>query len=78
MFRFLTGRLYRRLGRPKLCAIRKNSSSSRHKGISFLIENRHYEGAAFSYPTGIGLPKQFYIRYHSYPYVFSALRSALL
>lgn len=43
------------------------------KGISFLIENRHYEGAAFSYPTGIGLPKQFYIRYHSYPYVFSLL-----
>lgn len=43
------------------------------KGISFLIENQHYEGAAFSYPTGIGLPKQFYIRYHSYPYVFSLL-----
>ncbi|MEW4058703.1 prenyltransferase/squalene oxidase repeat-containing protein [Bacillus sp. CIS52] len=43
------------------------------KGISFLIENRHYEGSPFSYPTGIGLPKQFYIKYHSYPYVFSLL-----
>ncbi|TWJ98189.1 hypothetical protein CHCC20487_1425 [Bacillus licheniformis] len=28
------------------------------------------------YPTGIGLPNQFYIRYHSYPFVFSLLASS--
>ncbi|MCP6683942.1 terpene cyclase/mutase family protein [Bacillus nakamurai] len=43
------------------------------KGIHFLIDDCHYEGTPFTYPAGIGLPKQFYIRYHSYPYMFSLL-----
>lgn len=39
------------------------------KAISFLIQHQH-SSEALHYPVGIGLPKQFYITYHSYPYVF--------
>ncbi|WP_307891748.1 terpene cyclase/mutase family protein [Bacillus swezeyi] len=45
------------------------------KGFRFLIDDRH-QSKHFDYPTGIGLPKQFYIRYHSYPFVFSLLASS--
>lgn len=42
------------------------------KGIHFIIsENQSVK--QLKYPTGIGLPKQFYIYYHSYPHVFSLL-----
>ncbi|MDA1475056.1 terpene cyclase/mutase family protein [Bacillus changyiensis] len=41
------------------------------KAIRFLIDTQHVD-----YPTGIGLPKQFYIRYHSYPFVFSLLATS--
>ncbi|WP_339205589.1 prenyltransferase/squalene oxidase repeat-containing protein [Bacillus sp. FSL W8-1143] len=39
------------------------------KAISFLIQHQH-SSEALHYPVGIGLPKQFYITYHSYPFVF--------
>ncbi|MGG1959777.1 prenyltransferase/squalene oxidase repeat-containing protein [Bacillus pumilus] len=39
------------------------------KAISFLIQHQH-SSKALHYPVGIGLPKQFYITYHSYPFVF--------
>ncbi|MFO6495873.1 MULTISPECIES: terpene cyclase/mutase family protein [Bacillus] len=45
------------------------------KGIRFLIDDDRRQSKHLDYPTGIGLPKQFYIRYHSYPYVFSLLAS---
>ncbi|MEK5501708.1 terpene cyclase/mutase family protein [Bacillus sp. FSL M8-0168] len=43
------------------------------KGIRFLIDQSRHQPKHIVYPTGIGLPKQFYIRYHSYPFVFSLL-----
>lgn len=39
------------------------------KAVSFLVNHHHTEEAMY-YPVGIGLPKQFYITYHSYPFVF--------
>ena len=39
------------------------------KAISFLVNQQHSK-EALNYPVGIGLPKQFYITYHSYPFVF--------
>ncbi|MEC0765603.1 terpene cyclase/mutase family protein [Bacillus atrophaeus] len=43
------------------------------KGLEFLINSENHNKHSFDYPTGIGLPKQFYIRYHSYPLAFSLL-----
>ncbi|MFS0656201.1 prenyltransferase/squalene oxidase repeat-containing protein [Bacillus sp. 179-C3.3 HS] len=37
--------------------------------IQFLVSQQHSHDA-LHYPVGIGLPKQFYIDYHSYPFVF--------
>lgn len=39
------------------------------KAVYFLVNHHHTEEAMY-YPVGIGLPKQFYITYHSYPFVF--------
>ncbi|WP_414834815.1 prenyltransferase/squalene oxidase repeat-containing protein [Bacillus altitudinis] len=39
------------------------------KAVYFLVNHHHTEEAMY-YPAGIGLPKQFYITYHSYPFVF--------
>lgn len=43
------------------------------KGISYLLEHAasHQE-----YPTGTGLPNGFYIRYHSYSYMYPLLTFA--
>ncbi|ARC68265.1 sporulenol synthase [Bacillus licheniformis] len=46
------------------------------KGIRFLIDEHESSRERLEYPTGIGLPNQFYIRYHSYPFVFSLLASS--
>ncbi|WP_371268738.1 terpene cyclase/mutase family protein [Bacillus paralicheniformis] len=46
------------------------------KGIRFLTADHESSPERLEYPTGIGLPKQFYIRYHSYPFVFSLLASS--
>jgi sporulenol synthase len=43
------------------------------KGIDFIITEKNHTGDKLTYPVGIGLPKQFYIRYHSYPHVFALL-----
>ncbi|MDK2598769.1 hypothetical protein QO179_00475 [Bacillus stercoris] len=43
------------------------------KGMHYLTDSSSYSADNLAYPAGIGLPKQFYIRYHSYPYVFSLL-----
>lgn len=42
------------------------------KGMNFIVTENHSK-KQLAYPTGIGLPKQFYIRYHSYPHIFSLL-----
>lgn len=43
------------------------------KGMQYLTDSSSHSTDSLAYPAGIGLPKQFYIRYHSYPYVFSLL-----
>ncbi|EME76332.1 squalene--hopene cyclase [Bacillus sonorensis] len=43
------------------------------KGFRFLIDDGLHQPKHLVYPTGIGLPKQFYIYYHSYPFVFPLL-----
>ncbi|MDP4121178.1 MAG: squalene--hopene cyclase, partial [Bacillota bacterium] len=43
------------------------------KGLQYLTDSSSHSANSLAYPAGIGLPKQFYIRYHSYPYVFSLL-----
>lgn len=47
-----------------------------HKGIAHLLDPASFSQAALSYPTGIGLPGQFYIHYHSYNYIFPLLAMA--
>ncbi|MCM3005324.1 squalene--hopene cyclase [Priestia koreensis] len=42
------------------------------KGIHFLLKDPHQK-EALDYPTGIGLPGQFYIRYHSYEHLYPLL-----
>ncbi|MEC1633897.1 prenyltransferase/squalene oxidase repeat-containing protein [Bacillus mojavensis] len=43
------------------------------KGMNYLMDSSSHDSRSLTYPVGIGLPKQFYIRYHSYPYVFPLL-----
>lgn len=43
------------------------------KGMQYLTDSSSHDSDSLAYPAGIGLPNQFYIRYHSYPYVFSLL-----
>lgn len=42
------------------------------RGIQYLLKTSviSYEEELTSYPTGIGLPRSFYVRYHSYPYIW--------
>jgi sporulenol synthase len=45
------------------------------QGIQYLLKD-DYPLKEWEYPTGIGLPSQFYIRYHSYNYIFPLLALA--
>lgn len=42
------------------------------RGIQFLLKTSaiSYTEELTHYPTGIGLPRSFYVRYHSYPYIW--------
>nr|WP_239534521.1 squalene--hopene cyclase [Priestia taiwanensis] len=42
------------------------------KGIRYLMKE-NYSSKEWEYPTGIGLPRQFYTYYHSYNYIFPLL-----
>jgi sporulenol synthase len=43
-----------------------------YHGINYIVQSlQRIEREA--YPTGAGLPGHFYIRYHSYPYIWSLL-----
>lgn len=46
------------------------------KGIAHLLDRSSFSQTALSYPTGIGLPGQFYIHYHSYNDIFPLLALA--
>ncbi|MFT8321907.1 MAG: squalene--hopene cyclase [Bacillus sp. (in: firmicutes)] len=58
-----------------LIAAGEAQSESVSKGISFLLHGTR-NSKSFHYPTGIGLPGQFYIHYHSYNKVFPLLAFA--
>ncbi|MGL4522875.1 MAG: prenyltransferase/squalene oxidase repeat-containing protein, partial [Bacilli bacterium] len=45
-------------------------SDAIQRGLQFLLQANNWSGKSVSYPTGLGLPGAFYIRYYSYPYVF--------
>jgi sporulenol synthase len=49
--------------------------SSVKKGLEFLLTERKSK-KSLSYPTGIGLPGQIYVNYHSYNYIFPLLTLA--
>ncbi|OAS85298.1 squalene--hopene cyclase [Metabacillus litoralis] len=48
------------------------NSESVQKGVAFLLNETNSKESS-SYPTGVGLPGQFYINYHSYNYIFPLL-----
>ncbi|MGM7724614.1 squalene--hopene cyclase [Metabacillus sp. Hm71] len=45
------------------------------KGLQYLVQETNSK-ESLTYPTGIGLPEQFYINYHSYNYIFPLLALA--
>ncbi|MFS0560382.1 squalene--hopene cyclase [Terribacillus sp. 179-K 1B1 HS] len=55
-----------------LIASGEQESEEVQRGIRFLLTDPLLQ-ASIDYPTGIGLPGQFYIRYESYPYIFPLL-----
>lgn len=55
-----------------LIAAGEGASKEVKRGIHYLLEEKKEE-RTITYPTGIGLPKQFYIYYHSYNKIFPLL-----
>ncbi|RKP55051.1 squalene--hopene cyclase [Cohnella endophytica] len=56
-----------------LIAVHPRPSAAIDKGIHRLIASLHDTGWAASYPTGAGLPGNFYSHYHSYRYIWPLL-----
>ena len=59
-------------GIDALVAAGEGASKEVKRGISYILEKKQ-EDDAITYPTGIGLPNQFYIYYHSYNKIFPLL-----
>lgn len=55
-----------------LIAAGEGASREVKRGIQYLLEEKR-ENHTITYPTGIGLPTQFYIYYHSYNHIFPLL-----
>lgn len=53
-----------------------HKNESVQKGIAHLLDPSSFSQTALTYPTGIGLPGQFYIHYHSYNDIFPLLALA--
>jgi len=53
-----------------LIAVHKQPTSAINKGISRLISLLSEDNWTTSYPTGAALPYYFYVRYHSYQYIW--------
>jgi sporulenol synthase len=51
------------------------NNESVKKGLTFLLKESK-SAQSLTYPTGIGLPGQFYVNYHSYHYLFPLLTFA--
>jgi sporulenol synthase len=56
-----------------LLSVHRQPTSSIQKGIAYLLKSRKQMDWTTTYPTGAGLPGIFYIRYHSYNYVWPLL-----
>ncbi|PGS49688.1 prenyltransferase/squalene oxidase repeat-containing protein [Bacillus sp. AFS041924] len=59
-----------------LLSIRNKEDEVIRKGIKFLTTQSDLTNKALSYPTGLGLPGQFYIHYHSYNEIYPLLALA--
>lgn len=56
-----------------LIAVNKEPTPTIERGVKYLIESAQKKDWTTTYPTGAGLPGQFYIHYHSYRYVWPLL-----
>lgn len=56
-----------------LIAVHDRPTPEIERGTARLIELLHEDGWASAYPTGAGLPGYFYVRYHSYRYIWPLL-----
>ncbi|WP_088011752.1 squalene--hopene cyclase [Gottfriedia acidiceleris] len=59
-----------------LLSIRNKEDEVIRKGIKFLTTQSELSNKALNYPTGLGLPGQFYIHYHSYNEIYPLLALA--
>lgn len=56
-----------------LIAAGEAESAEVQRGVQFLLNREQWKGKAKTYPTGVGLPGQFYVYYHSYNDIFPLL-----
>ncbi|MBO9129110.1 squalene--hopene cyclase [Bacillus sp. 165] len=56
-----------------LIAVYGQERKSIQKGIAYLLRQHSWSKQEIQYPTGLGLPGQFYFRYESYNYIFPLL-----
>lgn len=56
-----------------LIALCPHPTPSIKRGLTFLLMRTHLPQTAKNYPSGAGLPGQFYIYYHSYPIIWPLL-----
>ncbi|WP_028400097.1 squalene--hopene cyclase [Ectobacillus panaciterrae] len=59
-----------------IMAVKGKEASSVQRGAAFLLRQNELSETALTYPTGLGLPGGFYIRYHSYNHLFPLLALA--
>ncbi|MFB7141248.1 squalene--hopene cyclase [Gottfriedia sp. NPDC056225] len=59
-----------------LLTIRNKDDEVIKRGINYLVSQNEISNKALSYPTGLGLPGQFYINYHSYNEIYPLLALA--
>ncbi|WP_088040908.1 squalene--hopene cyclase [Bacillus sp. EAC] len=59
-----------------LLTIRDKDDETIQKGIQYLLNQQNLPNKEITYPTGLGLPGQFYINYHSYNHIYPLLALA--
>jgi sporulenol synthase len=56
-----------------LLTIRDRNDDAIQKGVNYLLNQTSRKENELKYPTGLGLPGQFYVHYHSYNHIFPLL-----
>jgi sporulenol synthase len=56
-----------------LLTIRDRNDDAIQKGVNYLLNQTSRKENDLKYPTGLGLPGQFYVHYHSYNHIFPLL-----